>query len=49
MRLLITFARIYPIHSLIVLFALLLAGIAEGLGISALLPLFSIILVWHLW
>jgi ATP-binding cassette, subfamily C, bacterial len=43
MRLLITFARIYPIHSAMVLLALLLAGVAEGLGISALLPLFSII------
>jgi ATP-binding cassette, subfamily C, bacterial len=43
MRLLITFARIYPIQSMIVLFAQSLAGIAEGLGISALLPLFSII------
>lgn len=39
MRLLITFARNYPLHSAIVLFALLLAGIAEGFGISALLPL----------
>ena len=39
MRLLITFARTYPMHSAIVLFALLFAGIAEGLGISALLPL----------
>jgi ATP-binding cassette, subfamily C, bacterial len=43
MRLLITFARIYPIHSAMVLFALLLAGITEGVGISALLPLFSVI------
>jgi ATP-binding cassette, subfamily C, bacterial len=43
MRLLIAFARIYPLQSLIVLFAQSLAGIAEGLGISALLPLFSLI------
>lgn len=43
MRLLITFARIYPIQSVIVLCAQSLAGIAEGLGISALLPLFSLI------
>jgi ATP-binding cassette, subfamily C, bacterial len=43
MHLLITFARIYPVQSVIVLFAQSLAGIAEGLGISALLPLFSII------
>ena len=39
MRLLITFARKYPLHSAIMLFALLLAGIAEGFGFSALLPL----------
>jgi ATP-binding cassette subfamily C protein len=38
MRLLITFARRYPLHSVIVLFALLLAGIAEGFGLTALLP-----------
>jgi ATP-binding cassette subfamily C protein len=43
MRLLITFARIYPSQSAVVLLALLLAGIAEGLGISALLPLFAAI------
>jgi ATP-binding cassette, subfamily C, bacterial len=41
MRLLITFARMYPLQSAIVLFALLLATIAEGLGISALIPLIS--------
>ena len=41
MRLLITFARAYPLHSAIMLFALLLAGIAEGFGFSALLPLLN--------
>jgi ATP-binding cassette subfamily C protein len=41
MRLLITFARTYPLHSAIMLFALLLAGIAEGFGFSALLPLLN--------
>lgn len=39
MRLLITFARTYPLHSAIMLLALLLAGLAEGFGLSALLPL----------
>ncbi len=39
MRLLITFARAYPLQSAITLFALLLAGMAEGFGLSALLPL----------
>ena len=41
MRLLITLARKYPWHSVIMLLALLLAGIAEGIGLSALLPLVS--------
>ena len=41
MRLLITLARKYPWHSVVMLLALLLAGIAEGLGLSALLPLVS--------
>ncbi|MBW1849954.1 MAG: ABC transporter ATP-binding protein [Deltaproteobacteria bacterium] len=41
MRLLITFARTYPLHSAIMLFALLLAGIAEGFGLMAMLPLFA--------
>ena len=35
MRLLITLARKYPWHSVIMLLALLLAGIAEGIGLSA--------------
>jgi ATP-binding cassette subfamily C protein len=41
MRLLISLARKYPWHSVIMLLALLLAGIAEGIGLSALLPLVS--------
>ena len=41
MRLLITLARKYPRHSVIMLIALLFAGIAEGVGLSALLPLIS--------
>ncbi len=43
MRLLITFLRTYPLNSALMLFALLLAGIAEGFGITALLPLLGII------
>jgi ATP-binding cassette subfamily C protein len=39
MRILITFARAYPLPSALMLFALLLAGIVEGAGLSALLPL----------
>ena len=42
MRLLITFARTYPLQSALMLFALLLAGLAEGVGLSALLPLLSV-------
>jgi ATP-binding cassette subfamily C protein len=42
MRLLITFTRAYPLQSAIMLFALLLAGLAEGASLSALLPLLSI-------
>ncbi|NIQ91654.1 MAG: ATP-binding cassette domain-containing protein [Deltaproteobacteria bacterium] len=41
MRLIVLFARKYPWQSAIMLLALLLAGIAEGLGVSALLPLIS--------
>jgi ATP-binding cassette subfamily C protein len=41
MRLIILFARKYPWQSAIMLLALLLAGIAEGFGLSALLPLIS--------
>ncbi len=42
MRFLITIARAYPVQSAIMLFALLLAGVAEGIGLSALLPLVSV-------
>ena len=44
MRLLIKFARTYPLDSAIMLLALVLAGIAEGVGFSALLPLLGIAL-----
>jgi ATP-binding cassette subfamily C protein len=43
MRLLINFAIKYPLHSTITLFALLLAGLAESFGLSAMLPLFAAI------
>jgi ATP-binding cassette subfamily C protein len=39
MRILITFASRYPLQSALMLFALALAGIAEGFGLTALLPL----------
>ena len=42
MRLLITFARTYPLQSIIMLSALVLAGIIEGMGLSALLPLMGL-------
>lgn len=42
MRLLITFARAYPRHSALTLLSLLLAGLVEGIGLSALLPLLNI-------
>lgn len=41
MRLLITFSRVYPLQSAMVLFALLLAGISEGFGLTAILPLLA--------
>lgn len=44
MRLLFKFFRVYPWQSALMLFALLLAGIAEGISLSALLPLLSIAL-----
>ena len=47
MRLIILFARKYPWQSATMLFALLLAGIAEGFGISALLPLISTVAGGH--
>ncbi|TCK19084.1 ATP-binding cassette subfamily C protein [Thiogranum longum] len=42
MRLMLSFFSAYPWHSVIMLLALLFAGIAEGVGLSALLPLISI-------
>jgi ATP-binding cassette subfamily C protein len=42
MRLLITFFRRYPAESLLTLVALLFAGIAEGFGMTMLLPLLAI-------
>ena len=44
MKLIITFARKYPWQSVFTLVALLFAGIAEGFGITALLPLLNMIL-----
>jgi ATP-binding cassette subfamily C protein len=42
MRLLITFARIYPLRSAFMVLALLFAGVLEGIGLSMLLPLVSL-------
>ena len=42
MRLIITFIRRYPVQSVITLLAMLFAGIAEGFGLSMLLPLLGI-------
>jgi len=42
MRLMITFIRAYPWQTLLMLTALLLAGLAEGVSLSALLPLLNI-------
>jgi ATP-binding cassette subfamily C protein len=44
MRLLIKFARSYPLRSAITLAALVLASIAEGFGIIALLPLLNLVI-----
>jgi ATP-binding cassette subfamily C protein len=44
MQLLITFARSYPLRSAITLVALLFAGLAEGFGIVAVLPLLNLVL-----
>ena len=42
MRLLIAFARKYPLNSALMVLALLLAGLLEGIGLSMLLPLIGI-------
>jgi ATP-binding cassette subfamily C protein len=41
MRLFFTLARKYPLQTLLTLVAILFAGISEGFGISALLPLIN--------
>jgi ATP-binding cassette subfamily C protein len=42
MRFLLTIARIYPVPSIIMVIALLLAGVMEGVGLSMLLPILGI-------
>jgi len=42
MRLMASFFRSYPLHTALMLAALLLSGVAEGIGLSALLPLLNI-------
>ena len=42
MRFLITIARTYPLPSIIMVIALLLAGVLEGVGLSMLLPILGI-------
>ena len=44
MRLMLDVARAYPARTLITLFALLLAGIVQGLSLSALLPMLQVAL-----
>jgi len=44
MRMMAYFFRAYPLHSGLMLAALLLSGIAEGIGLSALLPLLNVAL-----
>jgi ATP-binding cassette, subfamily C, bacterial len=44
MRLLITFLKQYPSQTVITLLALLFAGVAEGFGLSMLLPLLSLVI-----
>ncbi len=42
MKLMLSFFRAYRLHTLLMLLALLLSGLAEGVGLSALLPLLNI-------
>jgi ATP-binding cassette subfamily C protein len=42
MRLLLTFTRRYPFDSLVMVFALLISGVLEGIGLAMLLPILSI-------
>ena len=44
MRLFIIFFRTYPLQSVITLVALIFAGIVEGFGLSALVPLLTIVI-----
>ena len=44
MKLIIAFVRNYPLEGAITLVALLVAGVTEGIGISALLPLLNIVM-----
>ena len=44
MRLMASFFRAYRLQSLLMLLALLLSGVAEGIGLSALLPMLNIAL-----
>ena len=42
MRMMASFYRAYPGRTTVMLLALLLSGVAEGVGLSALLPLLNI-------
>ncbi|MBP6227200.1 MAG: hypothetical protein KA472_04690, partial [Pseudomonadales bacterium] len=42
MSLMLSFYRAYPLPTLLALLALLVAGLAEGIGLSVLLPLLNI-------
>ncbi|MFC6477746.1 hypothetical protein ACFQDN_16235 [Pseudomonas asuensis] len=44
MRILFAYGRAYPVRTFLMLISLLLAGIAEGVGLTTLLPLLSIAL-----
>ena len=44
MRLITTFFKQYPSQSIVTLLAMLFAGLAEGFGLSMLLPLLSLVL-----
>ena len=44
MGLMLNFFRAYPSQTVLMLLALLLSGIAEGVGLSALLPMLNIAL-----
>ena len=44
MQLLITFVRRYPLESVVTVLSLLLAGIAEGFGLTILLPFLNIVI-----